>query len=145
MTSSEWRAELGAVVTAVVRIGALQGPSSLACHRTRCEPWAKEGKIPLHRNPENGYQRFKDQKHVAELVATAEKHGQPSDSLHAFVDGILSRMMFDGEQLTEHLAPLDLGWRTRTQKELALMGDLVPLLKKRANGRDISGLQVYEE
>ncbi len=54
-------------------------------------------------------------------------------------------MIFDGEQLTELLAPLDLGWKARTQKELALMTDLVPLLKKRASGRDISGLKAYEE
>ena len=38
-------------------------------------------------------------------------------------------MIFDGEQLTTLLAPLELGWRARTQKELALMADLVPLLK----------------
>jgi len=30
-------------------------------------------------------------------------------------------------------------------KELALMKDLIPLLKKLANGRDISGLEVYNE
>jgi type I restriction enzyme, R subunit len=35
--------------------------------------------------------------------------------------------------------------RTRTDKELALMADLVPLLKRRAGGRDISGLSAYEE
>ena len=39
-------------------------------------------------------------------------------------------MIFDGEQLTDLLAPLDLGWKARTQKELALMADLVPLLKQ---------------
>ena len=54
-------------------------------------------------------------------------------------------MIFDGEQLTQLLAPLDLGWRVRTEKELALMADLVPLLKRRAGGRDISGLKAYEE
>ena len=54
-------------------------------------------------------------------------------------------MIFDGEQLTDLLAPLDLGWKARTQKELALMADLVPLLKKRAGGRDISGLKAYED
>ena len=54
-------------------------------------------------------------------------------------------MIFDGEQLTDLLAPLELGWKARTQKELALMTDLVPLLKKRAGGRDISGLKAYEE
>jgi type I restriction enzyme R subunit len=30
------------------------------------------------------------------------------------------------------------------EKELALMADLVPLLKKRAAGREISGLSAYE-
>ena len=48
-------------------------------------------------------------------------------------------MIFDGEQLTDLMAPLDLGWKARTQKELALMADLVPLLKKRAGGRESPG------
>ena len=92
-----------------------------------------------------GYQRFKDKKHSAELVSTAQKHGLLPEAIQTFVDGVLARMIFDGEQLTELLAPLGLGWRARTEKELALMTDLVPLLKKRAGGRDISGLKVYEE
>jgi hypothetical protein len=78
-----------------------------------------------------GYQRFKDEKHAAELAAAAEQHGLAPETLQAFVDNILSRMIFDGEQLTELLSPLDLGWRARTGMELALMADLVPLLKKR--------------
>jgi type I restriction enzyme R subunit len=69
----------------------------------------------------------------------------PRESLQTFVDNVLNRMIFDGEQLTQLLAPLDLGWRVRTEKELALMADLVPLLKRRAGGRDISGLKAYEE
>ncbi len=92
-----------------------------------------------------GYQRFKDERHAAELAAAAQKHGLPPESLQTFVDTILARMIFDGEQLTELLSPLELGWRARTEKELALMADLVPLLKKRAGGRDISGLKAYEE
>ena len=92
-----------------------------------------------------GYQRFKDEKHAAELAAAAQKHGLPPESLQAFVDTILARMIFDGEQLTELLSPLDLGWRARSEKELALMADIVPLLKKRAGGREISGLKAYEE
>ena len=36
-------------------------------------------------------------------------------------------------------------WRERREKELALMADLVPLLKKLANGREISGLDAYEQ
>jgi type I restriction enzyme R subunit len=61
------------------------------------------------------------------------------------VDGILARMIFDGEQLSDLMAPLDLGWKARTQAELALMEELHPLLTKRAQGRDISGLSAYEK
>ena len=57
----------------------------------------------------------------------------------------MGRMIFDGEQLSDLLAPQDLGWKERTKKELALMDDLMPLLKKLAQGRDISGLGVYEQ
>ena len=92
-----------------------------------------------------GYQRFKDEKYAAELAAAAQRHGLAPQVLQTFVDNILSRMIFDGEQLTELLAPLELAWRDRTEKELALMADLVPLLKRRAGGRDISGLKAYEE
>lgn len=92
-----------------------------------------------------GYQRFKDEKDAAELVAVARRHDLPPDTLRDFVDAILYRMIFDGERLTELLEPLALGWRARAEKELALMADLVPLLKKRAGGREISGLAVYEE
>ena len=54
-------------------------------------------------------------------------------------------MIFDGEQLGDLLAPLGLGWKARTQKELALMDDLIPLLHKLAHGREISGLGAYEQ
>jgi type I restriction enzyme R subunit len=53
-------------------------------------------------------------------------------------------MIFDGEKLTDLFEPLELGWRERKEKELALMADLIPLLKKLAQGRDISGLGAYE-
>ena len=61
------------------------------------------------------------------------------------MDGILQRMIFDGEQLGDLMAPLGLGWKARTEKELALMADLTPLLRKRAQGRDISGLNAYDQ
>jgi len=35
--------------------------------------------------------------------------------------------------------------KARRVAELALMEDLVPLLKQRAAGRDISGLNAYEQ
>jgi type I restriction enzyme R subunit len=91
-----------------------------------------------------GYLRFKTERHAAELAAVAQTHDLAPDRLQAFVDAILQRMVFDGEQLTELLEPLGLAWRPRRIAELALMADLVPLLKKRAAGRDISGLSAYE-
>ncbi|AGX86816.1 type I restriction endonuclease subunit R [Candidatus Symbiobacter mobilis] len=91
-----------------------------------------------------GYTRFKVEKNAKELAAIAQKHGLATAALQAFVDGILDRMIFDGEQLGDLMAPLDLGWKARTQAELALMEDLLPLLTKRAGGRDISGLSAYE-
>ena len=92
-----------------------------------------------------GYIRFKDQKNAAELASIASKHGLATGQLQVFVDGILERMIFDGEKLSDLMAPLDLGWKARTQAELALMSDLYPLLTKRAAGREISGLKAYQE
>jgi len=93
----------------------------------------------------DGYARFKAEKNAKELAAIATKHGLATAALQTFVDGILNRMIFDGEQLSDLMAPLDLGWKARTQAELALMKELHPLLTKRAGGRDISGLSAYEQ
>ncbi|MCX6880795.1 MAG: type I restriction endonuclease subunit R [Verrucomicrobia bacterium] len=92
-----------------------------------------------------GYIRFKAEKDAAELATIATKHSLVTASLQAFVDGILDRMIFDGEQLSDLMAPLDLGWKARTHAELALMEDCTPYLTKRAQGRDISGLSAYEQ
>lgn len=91
-----------------------------------------------------GYQKFKAEKSAKELDAVANKHGIEPASLQAFVDKIMERMIFDGEKLSDLLEPLGLGWRDRTKKELELMEDLIPLLKKLANGREIVGLKAYE-
>jgi type I restriction enzyme R subunit len=92
-----------------------------------------------------GYQQFKAAKAARELAELAAEHGLPAAALQSFVDAVIERRIFDGEQLTELLSPLELGWKARTQKELALMSELVPMLKKRTGGRDISGLQAYED
>ncbi len=92
-----------------------------------------------------GYQQFKAMKAARELTELATRNGLSVEALQHFVGGVLERRIFDGEQLTELLAPLELGWKARTQKELALMNELVPILNKRAGGRDISGLQAYED
>lgn len=92
----------------------------------------------------DGYTRFKAEKNAKELADIAARHGLATAALQAFVDGILDRMIFDGEQLSDLMAPLDLGWKARSQAELALMKDLHPLLTQRAGGRDISGLSAYD-
>ena len=91
-----------------------------------------------------GYQTFKDRKAVEKMSSLADKHGLQSVFLQAFVDEIMGRMIFDGEKLSDLFAPLDLSWRDRTKKELELMDDLIPLLKKLAGGRVIAGLKAYE-
>ena len=92
-----------------------------------------------------GYTRFKAEKSAKELAAIAARHSLATAALQTFVDGILDRMIFDGEHLTDLFAPLDLGWSARRDAELALMADLHPLLTKRAGGRDISGLSANEQ
>ncbi|MGI0154412.1 type I restriction endonuclease subunit R [Pseudidiomarina sp. WS423] len=91
-----------------------------------------------------GYQAFKAQKAHSEITALAKRHGLDLDALKTFVDGILDRMIFDGEQLSDLFEPLKLGWKARSQAELALMEELVPFLKKQTSGREISGLAAYE-
>jgi type I restriction enzyme R subunit len=92
----------------------------------------------------NNFENFKDDKYDQELAAIAHKNGLQTADLKIFVQKIMSRMIFDGEKLTELLEPLELGWKERRIKELALMEDLVPQLKKLAQGREISGLVAYE-
>ncbi|MFJ7482846.1 type I restriction endonuclease subunit R [Bacillus thuringiensis] len=91
-----------------------------------------------------GYQKFKEEKAVKEMESIANKHGIEPASLKAFIDEIIGRMIFDGEKLSDLLEPLELGWRDRTKKELELMDELIPLLKKHASGRVIVGLNAYE-
>lgn len=104
----------------------------------------QEGKSLSEKEVREGYMAFKTEKFDRELAATAQKHGLEINAVQTFVDGIMNRMIFDGEQLSDLLAPLELSWKARAQKELALMEDLVPQLKKLAQGREISGLAAYE-
>lgn len=91
------------------------------------------------------YEIFKIEKNEKELAAIAHKHGLQTQALKSFTDDIMSRMIFDGEKLTDLLEPLELSWKERRVKELALMEDLVPQLKKLAGeDREISGLAAYE-
>lgn len=128
-------------------IGLIASTSNLIDEREDIEEYIntlEAGKGLDEKAIREGYQRFKSEKSVKELVAVANKHGIEPASLQAFVDKIMERMIFDGEKLSDLLEPLDLGWRDRTKKELELMEDLLPLLKKVANGREIVGLKAYE-
>ncbi len=91
-----------------------------------------------------GYAAFKAEKNARQLAEIAAKFGLEHNALSAFVDEIIERLVFDSEALTDLLAPLELNWRERAPKEGELMTDLIPLLKKLAGGREISGLSAYE-
>jgi type I restriction enzyme R subunit len=90
------------------------------------------------------FETFKVEKYDKELAKIANDHGLQTADLKRFVEQIMSRMIFDGEKLTDLMEPLELGWKQRSKAETALMNDLVPQLKKLAQGREISGLAAYE-
>lgn len=92
-----------------------------------------------------GFEAFKAEQKNRQLRTIAQTHSLHAPALQAFVDHIMQRMIFDGEALSDLLAPLGLGWKARAQKETALMRDLNPLLHKLAQGREISGLKAYEQ
>jgi type I restriction enzyme R subunit len=92
-----------------------------------------------------GFETFKAEKIARRQAEIAEKHELEPAALAEFVSLVMQRMIFDGEQLRDLFAPLDLGWKTRAKREQALMEDLLPLLYKLAQGREISGLSAYEK
>lgn len=101
--------------------------------------------VPLdEKEIRDGFQIFKQQQQDAQLIAIATKHEIPLELLKPFVEIIMLRKVFDGEKLNDLTDHLDLGWKARAQKELALMEDLVPYLKQLAEGQEISGLKAYE-
>jgi type I restriction enzyme R subunit len=103
------------------------------------------GKPHTEQGVREQYAQYKVAKTAQAIADVANKHGLDAAALQGFVDGILRRMIFDGYQLSDLMAPLELGWKARTQAELALMADLIPLLHKLAQGREISGLGAYEQ
>lgn len=102
------------------------------------------GKALNEHEIKDGYQAFKEEKIAKKLAEIAQRNGLEVEALQQFTDAIISRMIFDADKLSELFAPLDLGWKERTKRELALMDELTPILKKKAEGREISGLKAYE-
>ncbi|WP_291727854.1 type I restriction endonuclease subunit R [Bernardetia sp.] len=93
----------------------------------------------------NSFEAFQEEKNNQEITALANKHGLETTVLKDFIQEVLDRMIFDGEKLTDLLAPLGLGWKQRRLKEIELMEDLIPQLKKLAQGGEIAGLEIYEQ
>lgn len=92
----------------------------------------------------DSYHAFKEEKLADKIAEIARNNGLDAEALKQFTDVIISRMIFDADKLSELYAPLDLGWKERTRRELALMEELIPVLRKKAEGREISGLKAYE-
>ena len=80
-----------------------------------------------------------------EIDSIARKFEITAESLNDFINEILDRKIFDAEKLNDLLAPLNLGLKSRSKVESALMADLIPLLKRIAEGEEISGLSAYEK
>lgn len=128
-------------------IGVLSSSANLMEEREDIIDYIKTlevGKALNEHEIKDGYQNFKEEKIKKRLVAIANNNGLDISALQQFTDTIISRMIFDADKLSELFEPLDLGWKERTKRELALMDELTPILKKKAEGREISGLKAYE-
>ncbi len=128
-------------------IGLIESDSKFLGERDLIREYVRlleEGKGLKEEEVRGGYQAFKAERETAELADVAARHGVATESLGVFVNQVLQRRVFDGEQLTSLMEPLGLGWKARTERELALMDELEPILKQRAGDREIRGLRVYE-
>jgi type I restriction enzyme, R subunit len=128
-------------------IGLLSSSANLMEERDDIIDYIKKlevGKALNEQEIKDGYQKFKEAKLAATLAGIAQHNGLEVEALQQFTDAIISRMIFDADKLSELFEHLDLGWKERTKRELALMEALTPILKKKAEGREISGLKAYE-
>lgn len=94
---------------------------------------------------QKGFEQFKAAKNAEELEGLARTFGLDPAQLQAFVAHTLQRLVFDSEAFGELLAPLNLNWKERNRKTKEIMGDLIFVLRRRAEGKKISGLDVYEQ
>jgi type I restriction enzyme R subunit len=128
-------------------IGVLSSSANLMEEREDIIDYIKKlevGKALNEHEIKDGYQAFKEEKIAEKLAEIAKNNGLEFSVLNEFTNAIISRMIFDADKLSELFEPLDLGWKERTKRELALMDELTTILKKKAEGREISGLKAYE-
>ncbi len=104
----------------------------------------EEGQGLSEKEIREGYEAFKTRKQAEEVARIAQKHALSAEALQSFIDHIMDRYIFDPDALTDLFAHLGLGWKARAKKELELMEDVTPLLRRLAGGREISGLEVYD-
>jgi type I restriction enzyme R subunit len=105
----------------------------------------KTGKKLKEEEIRQGYEEFKTEKFVREVSEIAANHGLEAETLQSFIKQIMRRLIFDGEELSDLFPDHDLPWKARVKKEKDFMQDLIPLLHKLAQGREISGLAAYEK
>ena len=91
------------------------------------------------------FENFQKGKFNKEITDIATAFGLQYEILNEFVEKTVNRLIFDGDSLTDLFEPQDLGWRERVTKEKEFMARIVPLLKRMAKGKDISGLNAWEE
>ncbi|WP_300366803.1 type I restriction endonuclease subunit R [Brachyspira sp.] len=91
------------------------------------------------------YNEFKKEKNNVEINIIAQRHKIDNEKLKAFVYHTSEMLILNEDSLTELVAPLNLGWIDRTNKEKAIMKDILPLLKKLSKDKIIKGLSAYEE
>ena len=94
--------------------------------------------VGAYQDKKNFFDRYSREGHVIYGVVDVDLTDATTLSLGA------SYQKSDADGLTYLIADLNLGYRARTERELAIMADLVPLLRKRSGSRDISGLSAYE-
>ena len=91
-----------------------------------------------------GYLAFRERARQRRLDELAARHGLDSAHLHELIGTVLQRGRFDEADLRALLAPLGLGWKARSRKEVEVMTDLAPLLRGLADGQEVHGLEAYE-
>ena len=92
-----------------------------------------------------GYLDYRDQARQHRIDGLAASHGLDPDGLRHLIQTVLDRGRFDDDDLRTLLAPLNLGWKARSHKQVDVMADLAPLLRTLADNPDLPGLEGYEE
>ena len=148
LVSEYTRTDSGKIETTRQELVGLIAADAKFDDREDIEAYINELEVGVYRNVDEirkGLENHKSEKNFAKLNEIAKENGIEKEALQAFVNEIRRRYIFNDADLTDLLKPLDLGWKDRTKKKLALMDALSPLLRKMAEGRDISGLEVYDD